>query len=161
MACSGGDATSAPAKNPGDDGGDATSTLAANPGDHAEDLNGTYTFTVTEKAIRAAGGTDQNEIDENTGQMTVTLRDGIWKMKQIYSQGPKAGTVWRGTASYEFDGSHFKVFYSGDPGDWTTADVDIRASDGSLIFSNIHDGNGPEEQALSEAWFTTWSRTDR
>ena len=141
--------------------GSAVHTAAESPSDHASDLDGTYTFTVTEEAIRAAGGTDQHEIDENTGQMTVRLHNGTWSMKQVYSQGPKAGTVWHGTSRYRFDGRHFKVFYSHDPGDWTTADVVIRAADGALIFSNIHDGDGHEEQALSEAWYTTWPRKSR
>jgi hypothetical protein len=138
-----------------------TSTAGETPGDHAANLDGVYAFTATEKAIRAAGGTDQKEIDENTGQMTVRLNNGTWRMTQVYSQGAKAGTVWRGTGRYLFDGRHFKIFYSHDPGDWTTADVAIRAADGALIFSNIHDGDGPEEQALSDAWYTTWSRKDR
>ena len=138
--------------------GSAAPTAAESARDHASDLDGTYTFAVTEKAIRAAGGTDQHEIDENTGQMTVRLDNGTWFMKQVYSQGPKAGTAWRGTGSYLFDGRHFKIFYSHDPGDWTTADVAIRAADEALVFSNIHDGDGPEEQALSEAWYTTWPR---
>jgi hypothetical protein len=139
-------------------GGGATSTAEDHPGDRAAALDGVYTFTVTEKAIRAAGGTDQHEIDENTGQMTVRLDNGTWSMKQVYSQGPKAGTVWQGTGAYRFDGRHFKMFYSHDIGDWTTADVAIRAADGALIFRNIHDGDGPEEQAISEAWYTTWPR---
>lgn len=142
-------------------GGDTSSTAGESPGDAAANLDGVYTFTVTEQAIRAAGGTNQHEIDENTGQMTVRFDDGTWRMKQVYSQGPKAGTVWRGTGRYLFDGRHFKIFYSHDPGDWTTADVAIRAADGALIFSNIYDGDRGEDQALSEAWYTTWPRQDR
>ncbi|MGN6577575.1 MAG: hypothetical protein ACTHKG_18030 [Nocardioides sp.] len=159
MACSSEATPSTAAKDPG--GGNASATAKKDPADRAGDLNGVYTFTVTENAIRAAGGTDQHEIDENTGRMTVRFDDCTWSMKQVYSQGPKAGTVWHGTGDYRFDGRHFKIFYSPDPGDWTTANVAIRAADGALVFSDIHDGDGSEEQALSEAWYTVWSRTDR
>ena len=142
-------------------GGGATSTAVEDPRDRSASIDGVYTFTVTERAIRAAGGTDQDKIDENTGQMTVRLDNGTWSMKQVYSQGPNAGTVWHGTGGYRFDGRHLKVLYSNDPGDWTTADVHIRAADGALVFRNIHDGDGSEDQALSEAWYTVWSQEDR
>ena len=127
--------------------------------DRASRLNGVYTFTVTEEAIRAAGGTDQGRIDENTGDFTVTLRDGTVLAEQIYSQGPKAGTTWHGTWSYTFDGKQFQIFYGHEPGAWTKARVKVR-KDGSLVFSKVDDGGGPEEQALSEAWYTTWPRQD-
>ena len=142
-------------------GGGAPSTAERDPANRAANLDGVYAFTVTEKAIRAAGGTDQNEIDENTGQMTMRLDNGTYSMKQVYSQGPKAGTVWRGAGHYRFDGRHFKIIYSQDPGDWTTADVKIRAADGALVFSKIHDGDAGEDQAISEAWYTVWLPKDR
>ncbi len=125
----------------------------------ASELNGVYTFTVTEEAIRAAGGTDQDKIDENTGEFTLTFRDGSIQATQVYSQGPNAGTTWRGAWSYTFDGKALKIFYSHDPGAWTTMRVKIR-KDGTLEFSKVVDGAGPEEQALSEAWYTSWPRQD-
>ena len=128
--------------------------------DRESELNGRYSFTVTEEAIRAAGGTDQGEIDENTGDFTVELHDGTIVATQVYSQGPKAGTTWHGTWAYTFDGKVLKIFYSQDPGDWTTMRVKIR-KDGALVFSKILDGDGPEEQALSEAWYTTWRNASR
>jgi hypothetical protein len=127
--------------------------------DRASELNGTFTFTVTEEAIREAGGKDQAMIDNNTGDVTVTFEDGTWLMDQVFSQGPDAGTTWHGTGGYQFDGEHLKFFWSQDPGAWTRADVEI-GKDGSLDFLNVEDGGGPEEQALSDAWFTTWSRPD-
>lgn len=159
VACSGAGTASTSKEDRG--AGSSTATAEEGPADRAEDINGVYTFTVTERAIRAAGGTDQDEINENTGQMTVRFEDGYWSMKQVYSQGPKAGTLWYGTGDYQFDGRHFKIFYSPDPGDWTTADVAIRAADGALVFGDIHDGDGSEDQAISEAWYTVWMRKDR
>jgi len=126
--------------------------------DRASELDGSYTFTVTEEEVRAAGGTDQELIDENTGKFTVTFDDGIFVLKQIYSQGPHAGTTWQGTGGLTFDGTRLQLFYSQDSDDWTTADVTIR-DDGALVFSQV-DGGGDDAQAqaLSDAWFTTWPR---
>jgi TRAP-type C4-dicarboxylate transport system substrate-binding protein len=127
--------------------------------DRSSELNGTYTFTATAEAVRAAGGTDQGLIDENTGDFTVTFVDGTWLMDQVYSQGPNAGTTWHGTGGYTFDGKDFQIFYSHEPGSWTKARVKIR-KDGSLVFTKVDDGGGPEQQALSDAWYTTWPRQD-
>jgi TRAP-type C4-dicarboxylate transport system substrate-binding protein len=127
--------------------------------DRSSELNGTYTFTATAEAVRAAGGTDQGLIDENTGDFTMTFDDGTYAMDQVYSQGPNAGTTWHGTGGYTFDGKNFQIFYSHEPGAWTKAKVKIR-KDGSLVFSKVDDGGGPEEQALSDAWYTIWPRQD-
>ena len=85
--------------------------------DRATDLDGRYTFTVTEEQVRAAGGTDQELIDENTGKFTMTFDDGIFILKQIYAQGPNAGTTWQGTGGFTFDGTRLQLFYSQDSDD--------------------------------------------
>jgi TRAP-type C4-dicarboxylate transport system substrate-binding protein len=125
--------------------------------DRAGDLNGVYTFSATEEAIRAAGGTDQATIDEDTGDFTVTFDDGTWSMEQVYSQGPSKGTTWHGSGRYSYDGVHFQIFYGHEPGKWTKARVEIRKN-GSLEFSDVVDGEESEFQAIADVWYTTWPR---
>ena len=55
-------------------------------------LNGTYTYTATVEAFNDAGIHDQDFIDMNAGDYTVTLRDGTLTEKHQYSSGPQAGS---------------------------------------------------------------------
>ena len=120
-------------------------------------LNGSFGFTVSPDQARKAGVTDQQVIDENTGTFVLSFADGTWTIDQVYATGSKAGTKYHATGGYTISGKHLQIFWGHEPGNWTKVDVTVRP-DGSLSFAQIHDGNGPQAQAQSESWFTTWKR---
>ena len=62
-------------------------------------LNGEYTFTITPEAEKAGGVTNQDLIDENAGDFTVTFTNGTWTLDQRYTIGPKAGQLYNATGS--------------------------------------------------------------
>jgi TRAP-type C4-dicarboxylate transport system substrate-binding protein len=129
-------------------------------GDQSAALDGTYAFTVTPEAARAAGVTDQDVIDENTGDISVTFADGTWTYHQDYVVGPKAGTSMDGTGDYSFTGGRLTWYWSHEPGQWTSAHVDV-APDGSLTFSEYEEGTpSAENLAMDEVWFAAWERQD-
>ncbi len=119
-------------------------------------VNGTFTVTMTADEAAAAGVTDQGVIDENAGDYVLTLADGTWTEEQKYTSGPKTGTTFHGTGGYTLTGTRLKWFWGHEPGAWTEADVAVQ-EDGSIVFSSIHDGGDAQAQALSEAFFTTWT----
>lgn len=98
-------------------------------------------------------------IDENVGEFVVTLHDGDWKITQVYTSGPKTGTTFHGTGGYTLSGHRLTWFWSHEPGEWTKADVAVH-KDRFLAFTAVHDGADAQAQALSEAWFTRWPRTN-
>ena len=70
------------------------------------------------RPIRAAGGTDQGRIDENTGDFTVTLRRRhlVLAEADLLARARTPAPPGTGTGGYTFDGKHFQIFYSHDPG---------------------------------------------
>lgn len=59
--------------------------------------SGTWTMTLTEEDLRAAGFTEPGALAENTGTFTLTMTpDGGWTMAQIAAQ-PVKWPVFRGT----------------------------------------------------------------
>jgi TRAP-type C4-dicarboxylate transport system substrate-binding protein len=143
-------------------GDPGTEPVTACPKAGASDVslvNGTYAFTMTADQARAAGVTDEFMIDENAGDYVITFKDGDYQLTQDYSTGPKAGTTTHGAGGYTLKGSRLTWFWSHEPGEWTELDVAVEA-DGSLDFSNVHDGGDAQTQALSEAFYTHWERTD-
>ncbi len=133
-------------------------TSCRQPAPAAASFDGTYAFTLTATQARAAGVTDQGVIDENTGDFVWTFADGTWRLGQVYSSGPKAGTRSQTSGGYTLTGDHLKIYWSQDPGAWTQADVKL-AADGSVTFRKVLDGGDAQAQALSEATFTTWPRS--
>ena len=123
-------------------------------------VNGTFAFTLTAAQARAAGVSDQGKIDENAGKFVVTLHDGDWQITQLYTSGPKTGTTFHVTGHYTLSGHRLTWFWSHEPGDWTKVDVAVH-KDRSLAFTAIKDGGDAQAQALTEAWFTRWPRTNR
>ena len=122
-------------------------------------VNGEFAFTLTAAQARAAGVNDQGVIDENVGEFVVTLHDGDWKITQVYTSGPKTGTTFHGTGGYTLSGHRLTWFWSHEPGEWTKVDVAVH-KDRFLAFTAVHDGADAQAQALSEAWFTRWPRTN-
>jgi TRAP-type C4-dicarboxylate transport system substrate-binding protein len=122
-------------------------------------VNGTFAFTMTAAQARAAGVSDQDQIDENAGKYVVTLHDGDWQIEQAYTSGPRTGTTFHGTGGYTLTGHRLTWFWSHEPGGWTKVDVAVR-KDRSLAFTAINDGGDAQAQAMSEAWFTRWPRTN-
>ena len=122
-------------------------------------IDATYSFTLTVAAMRAAGVTDQNDIDENAGTYLTTLSRGTWRQTQNYSSGPKKGTSVDGEGEYELKGHRLKFYFDHQPGDWATTDVTTHP-DGSVTFADIADGtHDPQFTALDHAEFAHWVRT--
>jgi hypothetical protein len=121
------------------------------------EVDGTYTYTVSADQERAAGVTDQGLIDENAGKFTLTLAHGTWSEEQSYTSGPKRGTTFHVTGGYTLDGNRLKWFWGHEPGAWTEVVVAVEP-DGSLRFSDVHDGGDQQNQALSDSFFTTWTQ---
>jgi TRAP-type C4-dicarboxylate transport system substrate-binding protein len=128
------------------------------PSDSTSDvslINGSFRFSMTAAQMTAGGITGQDDIDENAGDYVMTLRDGTWEMEQHYTAGPKTGTTFHGTGGYKLTGHRVKWFWGHEPGEWTESDAAIQ-DDGSITFSNIHDGGDAQAQAMSELFFSHW-----
>jgi hypothetical protein len=132
------------------------------PGDETHEksaIDGTYTFTMTAAALRAAGVTDQHVIDENAGSYVVTLSRETWRQTQRYTAGPKKGTAFEGRGQYELTGHTFTFHFDHQPGDWARSEV-VKHPDGSLTFAHITEGtHDPQFTAADQVEFAHWSLT--
>ena len=90
---------------------------------------GTWTTTITEADLRAAGVTEQAGLDENSGVFTMHVdADGAWSMTQV-TDTPIRWPVFKGTSSATGPDSFrqittFPADYAGDAVDFTWSKTD-------------------------------------
>lgn len=90
---------------------------------------GTWTMTLTEEDLRAAGFTDPGAAAENTGTFTFTIApDGTWTIAQAASQ-PVKWPVFRG--SYTVTGEDTVEMLTTFPPEYAGDLVSMRLSEGS------------------------------
>jgi hypothetical protein len=98
---------------------------------------GAWTTTITEDDLRAAGVTDAGELNENTGEFTLTMsEDGTWTTAQV-TDAPVRWPVFEGTWTATGPGGFsqvttFPTDFSGDVVDFTW-----KIDDGSLILKVV------------------------
>lgn len=120
-----------------------------------QQLDGTYTFTVSPAAARAAGVTSRGIINSATGDFTVTMEKGRWTLEQVYATGPMKGQKDSGLGDYTIDGDRLEWFWSHEPGAWVKATFRVRP-DGSVNFSNVTDGEGPQWERMAQVHYDYW-----
>jgi TRAP-type C4-dicarboxylate transport system substrate-binding protein len=120
-------------------------------GGNVSEFNGVYRFEITDEDLREAGVTDPNEIAENHGVYTYTLKDGdyCWEAK-----APNVQENPSECSTYEVRGTRFIH-------NWPTGEPDVyrwsKTEDGDLRFTML--SAAPEELALARAWTAnTWKR---
>jgi TRAP-type C4-dicarboxylate transport system substrate-binding protein len=123
-------------------------------------LNGSYVFTVSPDAARRAGVTDQEVIDNATGDFTVTMKDGQWTLEQVYATGPMKDQTDHGLGDYTIDGNRLEWFWGHEPGAWVKATFQV-LPDGSVGFSDVTDGEGPQWELMAQVHFHHWERIGR
>ena len=131
-------------------------------GDETDDeavrkLNGTYTFQVTPAAARKAGVTTQSVIDSATGRFTVAMTDGTWNLHQVYATGARKGQEDHGFGDYIVSGDRLTWYWTHEPGGWVKATFNV-LPDGSVEFSEVTDGEGPEWERMAQVHYRYWKR---
>jgi TRAP-type C4-dicarboxylate transport system substrate-binding protein len=124
-----------------------------------QELDGTYRFTVSPAAARAAGVTSQEVIDSATGDFTVTMDSGQWTLEQVYATGPSKGQTDNALGDYTIDGNRLEWFWSHEPGNWVKATFTVQP-DGSVKFSDVTDGEGPQWERMAQVHYRHWERVD-
>ena len=108
--------------------------------------------------MKRVGIHDQDFIDRNAGDYTMTMTDGSLRRVQRYTSGPRAGEKDSDTVTYTLDDDRITFRWSAGSGDFTQADVDV-LPDGSLKFSDWFEGM-PEAKflLLDEVVLRRWER---
>ncbi len=99
-------------------------------------LNGTYHWVVTQQALKAAGVTSPEALNDVPGIQTATLEDGSINITYKQTEGPHKGDTGEQHSTYEYDGQTINIHWSQSPTNCTKAKVKV-LKDGSLAFSNI------------------------
>jgi hypothetical protein len=99
-------------------------------------LNGTYHWVVTQRALKEAGVTNPEALNDVPGINRATLKDGSYHLTYKQTEGPHKGDTGEGHSTYEYDGKTVIFHWSQSPTNCTKANVQI-LKDGSLAFSNI------------------------
>ncbi len=124
----------------------------------ASQLNGTYQWVVTQAALKAAGITDAQALNDVPSKNTATLKDGSYDLTYRQTEGPNQGDTGEQHATYEFDGETIIFHWSQSPTNCTKAKVTV-LKDGSLSFSDIVEC--PEDEAgllLDQVGMRLWKK---
>jgi len=129
-ACSSSSTPSSGASSTTRDPGQPATTAAQGVTADASRLNGVYRVEITDQDLRAGGVTDPEDLAENHGVYTWTLRDGAWHF-EVRAPNPQENPSDDGT--YTVDGPRITfVFPPGGPG---TPRFTWRVNDDSIRFS--------------------------
>lgn len=121
-------------------------------------LNGTYRWEVTKEALKNAGVTDTEALNDVPAINTATLKDGSYNLTYRQTEGLHKGDTGEGHSTYEYDGKTIVFHWSQSATNCTKATVK-RLKDRSLAFSNIVEC--PDDEAgilLDQVSLRMWTR---